>query len=600
MIKRLLLIFAANLTALWAVCAGSESATVSITLKDGGIQEKRVELKKMEDGALRFVFPKEDIPANAANLDVVPDFAKAKKGDSGYWVFPRGEIGSFKLDDGLYYGGIKYPMPFYGMKINDKTFIGIIKGLSNEFSMYAGAKRGIYKVTPRFKISKIDFAPYEDIIIDYYFLEGRDANYSGMGRFYRKYQMDRGVVKPIRERLKEQPHLEYMAKSIPVRIQYHGSKERVKKDFTKEDELPVIPVLPFDKSIEFVKAMKKAGINEVSVCSAGWQSGGYDGRFPQLFPIDDVLGGEKGLREFISECKKLGYLISAHTNSTDCYRVADIYSDDLLALTPDGKHKSGGVWSGGIARQLCAKRIWQLCLREQLKQVRDLGFEGSHYVDVFSAIPPYTCCNKNHPANRKEMAQVQNEILAYCKKIFGGASSECGYDHVAGNLDYVNYVSTSIKSQVEKPNPMVDYIAPLWEIVYHGIILSTPDRLVQNHTRGARKYPNVDSGKLEFMIGDGITNPMHSLKLVEFGGRPIFYTSNFDDIKYIKKAYDEFLPVRHLQLELMDSHERIAENVFVTTYANGAKIVSNYSDKEFLYDGKSVKPMGYILLENKN
>ena len=98
------------------------------------------------------------------------------------------------------------------------------------------------------------------------------------------------------------------------------------------------------------------------------------------------------------------------------------------------------------------------------------------------------------------------------------------------------------------------------------------------------------------MEGDGITNPKHSLKIVEFGGRPIFYTSHMRDVPYIKKAFDEFKPVRHLQFELMYSHEKIAEGVFITTYEDGSKIISNYNDTAFIYNGKTIKPVNYILI----
>ena len=46
----------------------------------------------------------------------------------------------------------------------------------------------------------------------------------------------------------------------------------------------------------------------------------------------------------------------------------------------------------------------------------------------------------------------------------------------------------------------------------------------------------------------------------------------------------------------MDSHEEIAKDVFVTRWANGDEIVSNYTDKDFEYKGKTVKPMKYVFI----
>ena len=366
---------------------------------------------------------------------------------------------------------------------------------------------------------------------------------------------------------------------------------------TKENEPKVVPVMTFDQTVEFIKAIRDAGVDKVSVCSAGWQSGGYDGRFPQLFPIPEELGGEAALKRMTKAIWDMGFPIACHTNSTDCYQVADIWSDDLVCKNPDGTMQKGGVWAGGRAHNLCTKRIWQLCLPQQLKKVKELGFDGSHYIDVFTATYPHFCADPNHPATRKEMGEVQLEIAKYCVELFGGFSSECGYDHLAAQLDYCNYVSATMRSLKNNPNPMVERVVPFWEIVYHGTILSTPDRLVQNHTRGNPKNKNLSSADLRFMEGDGITDPYNSLKIVEFGGRPIFYTSHMRDVPYIKKAFDEFKPVRHLQFEQMRSHEKFAEGVFVTEYENGAKVVCNYNKNPFIYKGKTVAPMGYILIE---
>ena len=46
----------------------------------------------------------------------------------------------------------------------------------------------------------------------------------------------------------------------------------------------------------------------------------------------------------------------------------------------------------------------------------------------------------------------------------------------------------------------------------------------------------------------------------------------------------------------MDSHEEIAKDVFVTRWANGDEIVSNYSDKDYEYRGETVKPMKYAFI----
>ena len=597
--------FFAFFSAFIAPDALSQTASVEFVLKGGECVSRQYGLEKMPDGTLRLRVPKSEIAPQTDYAEVSADFASAAKGEDGYLVFPRGEIVEYDVPDGKVSVG-KFIMPLFGMKTPRSVFWAHLKTLRHEAEAYVSVSGGKCVPVIRYCISQTGFGAYDDIVVEYKFLP-LDAGYVDIGKAYRKYQLDRGVVKPIKDRIRENPWLGYVAKSIPVRIQYHGSKKRQDKDFTPETEPPLIPVLDFRESVKFVDAFKKSGIDDVTFCSAGWQSGGYDGRFPDLFPVPEELGGEAALREFISHVKSLGYMIHAHTNTSDCYMCSRMWDNaSIVAKNPDGSLQRGHYWGGGRAYKLCAKNARDKFLFKQLEKVRDLGFQAPHYIDVFSAIPPYMCADPKHPGTREEMAEVQRDIAEYCKKLFGGFSSECGFDHLAGQLDYINYVSSRMQQWrkaklgkakkgtfFEKMSRYVDRYVPLWEIVYHGIILSNPDRLTQNHTAGQSK--STSSGDLSFNQRDGIQDPYATLKLAEFGGRPIFYTSSFKDIKYIKKAYDEFLPLRHLQLEFIEDHKYIAPDVTLTLFGNGEKIVCNYGASDFVYEGKTVKPMSYIL-----
>ena len=63
----------------------------------------------------------------------------------------------------------------------------------------------------------------------------------------------------------------------------------------------------------------------------------------------------------------------------------------------------------------------------------------------------------------------------------------------------------------------------------------------------------------------------------------------------MKKMYDDYMKLRHLQYEFMESHEEIAKDVFLVKYSDGSEMVSNYTDKPYKYKGKDVKPLDYVL-----
>ena len=583
-----------------------ESVTLRTVYLDGRTDMKSMNLENVSDSLKRLIVRREDIAENIRFIDVIPSFAPAKKGDDGYWIHARGTYGKFDKDSGRY-SMRRQVIPVWGMKTPSVAFWANVRTYRFDYLFCVSVKDGIYEVYARFDIENMRkwFDPYQDLIVDFNFLSGDDANYSGMGRGYRKFQLDNGKVRTIKDRISEYPELDYLCDSMVVRIQTHAAKPIVEKmtDFTPETELPVVVHMPFGVAEEFVQALKDSGIDKLTICSAGWNYGGYDGRTPQHLPVCAEAEGEEGLRRFIKRTRDIGFQITAHATNTDSYKVSPMWSESYVGKRRDGSLDSGGgLWAGGKAYNVCQKASWNAWVPKELEDMRALGFGGPHYIDVYSATYPNRCCDKNHPATPEVMAEYQNKILERSKRIFGGAASEAGFDHVAGNIDYINYVDRVMKEYSEHPEryPLVSGVYPLWEIVYHGIILYNPDRLTQNHTRGKCLYKLEKSGDPRWMEGDGIEDPKVALKIIEFGGRPIFYTYKFADVPRIKKAFDEFVPVRRLQRELMESHEEISKDVFLVKYSDGTEIVCNYTDTPFKYRGKSIKSLSYGICEDSN
>ena len=584
--------------------ACAETAVVRIGYPEGAkgvrYETRTVELKKTGEVSWRFTLPKAEIPRNAKCVEIVPSFMTARKGDDGYWMQARGTYGLFDKEDGTYVKS-RQLMPIFGLKRGSSLWYGHVKTWRFSYDFVATAKKGAYEAFPRFDCARVrNWFPeyYDDIVVDFHRLDGAEADYNGLSRAYRKFQLDRGAVRTIKDRIKDYPELDYLCDAIVVRIQTHAAKPIPDKRtfYAVGEEPPIVVHMPFGVTEEFLQAIKDAGVDKLTVCSAGWQDGGYDGRVPGHFPVGAEAGGEEAFRRLIDRAHRLGYQFTLHASHTDGYRCSRMWSDDFVCKTASGKLMEGGLWAGGQCYWVCQRRSWDW-VPDELKQMAALGVRGPHYIDVFSATYPLACADPKHPSTWEQTAEYQNRILAEAKRLMGGAASESGYDHVAGNIDYINYIERDLKNEHEGKLPaFATGVFPLWELVYHGIILYTSDRLTQNHTRGKCLYKLEKSGDPRWMEGDGVEDPYVALKIVEFGGRPIFYTYKFADVPRIKKAWDEFVPVRHLQREQMTEHRTLAPGVFLTAYGDGSKTVCNYTDKPYVHAGKSVRSMSYILL----
>ena len=49
----------------------------------------------------------------------------------------------------------------------------------------------------------------------------------------------------------------------------------------------------------------------------------------------------------------------------------------------------------------------------------------------------------------------------------------------------------------------------------------------------------------------------------------------------LKKVYDEYSALNHLQYERMIRHEKIADGIYRTTYSDGTKITVDYNAEKY-------------------
>lgn len=101
----------------------AETAEIRAHSQNGAVESKTVQLEKIGADKFRLVIPKSDIGKDTKFIDIVAEFAKADKGDDGYWIMPRGTYGNFDKDSGVYRRG-RQLMPIFGMKRGEKMFWG--------------------------------------------------------------------------------------------------------------------------------------------------------------------------------------------------------------------------------------------------------------------------------------------------------------------------------------------------------------------------------------------------------------------------------------------------------------------------------------------
>ena len=569
------------------VCAFPAFAADVVKVVDKAGQARSYEIAgaKEADGAIRYTIPAASVK-DAQWVDIRLDRATAAKGEPGFWMGGRGVIGFFTRDRGRWGNGARFmDHPYFAMKTPRSTFIAIVDGMRFEFDVILAVEKGRYDMFPRWQIERHAFGEvYEDLSLRVYELPA-SADYNEMAKAYRRWRLScESGIETLKERIRKRPHLQKLADSIALRRR-HACKHYIFKDprydvdYTPETEKAPQCVHTYDDSLRLLKAMKAMGIDDVAFCVAGWQDGGYDGRCPSSFPVCPAPGGEAALKRLIREGQALGYIIDGHSNYTDCYAISPLWDNGNIACKgPDGKIlKCHDAFAGGRAYNFCLKHAWETFLPKDLERIAALGFRGAHYVDVFTAVFPYACCDPKHKANRKEIAGYQRKVVMKCQELFGGFSSECDMDHLLGYVDYINYATREMKNldiQLKAgKKPLIDKVVPFSELAFHDYVLANPDKITQE-----------------------VLSPENNLKLVEFGGRPIFYEFSDAILPDLKKAYDQHKVLRHLQLEEMAEHRELVPGLVRVTYGNGDRVYVNHSTESKTADGVELKPVDWKLV----
>ena len=573
-----------------ACAAGERTVRTMATYLDGR-QESHVYELPGDGSVATLTIPAADVGPGVKTLDVIPSFATARTGEDGYFLLPSGILGSFHETNGAFSEGEgRNYMPFYGMKTPRDTFCLIAKGMSWRYATRVEAKNGVYAMSQRYNLG--GDRPYEDFVLEFTFLPP-DAEYPQMARVYRDWQLARGAVLPIRERMKKWPEVGAAATNVEIRIRQAWKPVPSPVPFqTRFNEPPVHAAVTFDRCGDIVRELKRQGVNHAEICLVGWNRGGHDGAYPQLFPVEPALGGEKKLRDFIALSNAEGFQTVCHTCFYSAYTVADDFDEEYLLKEKDGSLQPSHMnWGGGKPYRTCPQRAYERYARKNMQMMKDLGFHGLHYHDVYSILPPRICYDPRPPCSPADSLKWYVKQMEVTREMVGGTQSEGPFDGYAGNLDFCMYgYFYPLEKDDFAKKPMADRHVPLFQLVYHGIILSNP-------FTGTLNYP--------------VKAPHKRLKFIEFGGRPLFvWYANFltgksnwmgkedltcatDDelragVAAIKRAYDEFEPLADLQFAFMDDHRLLAPDVSLTAYSDGTRVVVNHGSRPFTFEGATV------------
>ena len=561
-------------------------------------QGKRFDFEVLKTKDSLLLTLKKEIFRTSRQLRLLPALSQTEAGQEGYYIMPRtlgmsGEAQIFftQREDAV----LRYEKPvmsWYGIKKG--VLCALIRVERNYYYQYeVTLENGVYTACPLLDLTDHD-TPYDDIRLELVLLpEGSD--YNTMARTERQLRLERGEIVPLTEKCKN-PATEYARKYplIRIRMGWKPSPSPVLIQ-TEATEPEMFVACSFACVREIADELKRQGVEGAELQLVGWNRSGHDGRFPQLFPADPRLGGDAELKKTIDYVKELGYRISTHTNTIDCYPIADTFTWEDPVINRQGHYHQKGHYSGGLAYHVCLIRQMKNTKRD-LPPLAALGENGLHFTDVISIESPDDCHSPDHPSSTANSVLYAQKIMEYTRGLFRGFSSEGCMDFALKELDFGLYVSFG-DGFGKKERPLVNRYLPLWEVAYHGIALYNPLATTVNFT---------------------VQPPEDQLTLLMRGGKPAMYIhSKFRDTtvaknwmgendltcqsseeithaaSMIKKALEVYAPAAEKQTVFMHSYEMLENGVHIATYEDGSILYGNFNDTVVTHNGIELEPWGY-------
>ena len=475
-------------------------------------------------------------------------------------------------------------MPVFGMKHGEAAYVAVIRD-GTEYTAIeynpSGLNLNVHRANAYLRCRRTA-AVYEEgssrgaiyelerfdtaYTVDYYFLQGSAANYSGMACRYREYLLENGQLS--RSPLTATEGL--VAINLIMGVTKNGL---ISREFEA--------VTTFAQAEEIADSLQSRGLDNVIFNLQGYTKDGYAPVAALRTDAASKLGGTKGLGQFCKSLDGTGMLVllendyAAQIADMDDFRNSDYAYDNTGTLMTD-EHRRIFLLKPSAALGYLREK--------QLPVYEKAGLDGV----TFSRIGSYLYYDQQSgvETSRLDTQNVWQQMLVISRKDLGISAAKKAAAYTFASLDWASDSPDAATGYV-----FTDESVPFYQMVLHGYVAYS--------AKPVNKYYDT---------------AYETLRLLEYGYMPVF------DVTYAETArlknsscYDQFSTCfadweeaiveasgmakefSAVSTSAMVLHERKADGTVCVTYENGCRLVLNYNPECIAVDGVSIGGMSYHL-----
>jgi hypothetical protein len=355
------------------------------------------------------------------------------------------------------------------------------------------------------------------------------------------------------------------------------------------------PYTPFADVRSVIETLKKKGVNNFTVKYDGWITGGILGRYPSSPSPEGNLGGNRGMNNLIAYLNDNGIPFYAGADfvnlySPDATHIKELNTNRAINRSPVkipdyrlstfDENTSRDSYPYWILRASAVKKWYNSFLSKFNSSYAGVGFAP----DSLGNTAGSDFARKNG-TTRTGTIEVFKSLLEEAQTSGHPIMLSRPYSYAFGSVSYVADVpALSSRFEVES------YSVPFYQIVLHGYVPFA--NLPSNRTPDPQAYVLglLESGSDPSYLW--ITRHPEGMR-----DSNLQWYTNVYAADWIEEAADLYKKIKPVLDSIAGceiiSHTVLPSEARITTYENGVKILTNYSDHEVTAEGLTAAPYSY-------
>ncbi len=499
-------------------------------------------------------------------------------------------------------------LPVFGAKVNDHAFMGVITSgeacstITAATSKYDSAYNHVFanavlseyslqQMTSDHRASKSSHSiDYKDDLTEganycvrYFFLEGENANYTGMSNCYRDYLIKNDLLKdsPLADK-------KYMVLDLIGAVSIQKYVLGVKR--------PVVTALTtYNDVTNIVKELKAEGVENIIINYIGAMDSGLNNKMYSKISVESALGTKKDFQNMVNYLEQEGVLLFLETNPVDLYENGNGFEEnrDSVKTFYDAYSFQYNYFLDTDAKTSTAR--WHL-LRPALVSELVADFTGSFAswnVKNLSVERLGESLYSDY-TEEEDKSISRTSVMALWKSTLKSADETVEHLMLHGGNAYVAAYADVITDTASGHSSfdMVDQSIPFYQLTFQNNTLLTAEGINTTvdyqyaflkalETGSSLKYNLIYSNVSDLVGTDYNTMVSYS----------------YDYWKGLAK--EQYLEMQNAAGQLAGkeivAHEYLTNDVTLTQYES-ATVVVNYGTEAYTYQGYEVAAKGYKII----